>query len=256
MVFQNLGLWPHLTARQHVQCVLDVARSASSSAAESLLEEVHLPRTAWDRRPNQLSGGEGQRVALARALACNPQLLLLDEPLAHLDASLRAELLEQLTQLVERREITTVYVTHTWQEAAQIGRRIGVLEQGRLEQQGTAEELYWRPASPNVARLTGPVVTLARAWLAEGRIAADSQSPHWSGLVAGAKGELWLRPQQVRFVAPQEANCWRVVQCRPLGMGWRIDLEGDAGHRLALPANTPATAGDSIGLVLCEAGGQ
>lgn len=250
MVFQNLGLWPHLTARQHVSCVLDAAKSRSPSTADSLLDEVQLPRTAWDRRPNQLSGGEGQRVALARALACSPQLLLLDEPLAHLDAVLRTELLEQVADLVRRRELTAVYVTHAWAEAAAMCQRIGVLEQGLLPQEGTPVELYWHPANPTIARLTGPLITLPRAWLIDGQIAADPQSPTWSGLAVGIDDQLWLRPQQLRTISAESVNRWRVVDCRPLHAGWQIELTDDAGRRVSLPGST-ATVGDCVGLQLC-----
>ncbi len=256
MVFQNLGLWPHLTARQHVECVLKSARSSGRLAAESLLDEVRLPRTAWDRLPNQLSGGEGQRVALARALACDPQLLLLDEPLAHLDAMLRTDLLQQLAELIYRRGVTSLYVTHAWDEASQTCQCIGVLEQGRLEQAGTADELYWRPANQIVARLTGPVLTLPRACLAGGMIAPDPQSPQWAGLLPDEKELLWLRPQQVRVGSPQGANQWRVADCRPAGAGWRLQVEGNGKLRLALLTGAPVSAGDIVGLTLCASGGR
>jgi ABC-type Fe3+/spermidine/putrescine transport system ATPase subunit len=250
MVFQNLGLWPHLTARQHVSCVLDAAKSKSFATVDSLLDEVRLPRSAWDRRPNELSGGEGQRVALARALACNPQLLLLDEPLAHLDAVLRTELLDQVADLVRRRAMTVVYVTHAWSEAAVLCQRIGVLESGRLEQTGTPCELFWHPANQTVARLTGPVLTLPRAWLAEGRIAADPQSPAWRGLPIGSDEELWLRPQQLRMQAAEGANTWRVVECRPSHASWQINLTDDAGNHLAIPSAVVMARGETMGLLL------
>jgi ABC-type Fe3+/spermidine/putrescine transport system ATPase subunit len=249
MVFQNLGLWPHLTARQHVSCVLDRATAAERSA-ESLLDEVRLPRGAWDRRPSELSGGEGQRVALARALACGPQLLLLDEPLAHLDAALRAELLEQVSELVRRRSLTAIYVTHAWTEAATLCQRIGVLAQGHLEQSGTPEELFWHPASATVAGLTGPRVVLPRQWLADGKITADPQAPVFSGLLGADNSEIWLRPQQLRITAAAGLNCWRIIACRPISAHWLIDLEHSAGHRLQLPTGVPAATAEAIGLLL------
>jgi ABC-type sulfate/molybdate transport systems ATPase subunit len=182
--------------------------------------------------------------------------LLLDEPLAHLDAVLRNELLEQLRELTGRRGLTSLYVTHAWQEAASLCPRIGVLQQGRLEQAATAEELYWRPVNQSVARLTGPVLTVPRAWLAEGRMAPDSQAPHWDGLISGTGELLWLRPQQVHMVPPQEANRWQVTDCRPMGTGWRVELEGEAGRRLVLPVGTATAKGAWIGLEICTMGSR
>jgi ABC-type Fe3+/spermidine/putrescine transport system ATPase subunit len=249
MVFQNLGLWPHLTARQHVTCVYDAAKSLDPTP-EALLDEVHLPRSAWDRRPNQLSGGEGQRVALARALACSPQLLLLDEPLAHLDAVLRAELLGQVADLVRRRGLTAIYVTHAWSEAAAVCDRIAVLEQGHVQQEGSPEELFWRPVNNAVARLTGPLITLPLAWLRESKISADPQLPVWSGLPGNGDDQLCLRPQQLKAIAATGANCWRVADCRPSHAGWRIKLEQES-NKIEIPMAAALGHGEMIGIQIC-----
>lgn len=243
MVFQNLGLWPHLTARQHVECI-------SRTNAESLLAEVRLPQEAWDRRPHQLSGGEGQRVGLARALASMPEVLLLDEPLAHLDAVLRSELLEQLGDVVRTRGLTAVFVTHAWQEAVQLSKHIGVLEQGRLEQSGAADELYWKPANLTVARLTGPLLSLPRAWLADGTIGGD---PKWPGLVTSTNDQVWLRPQHLRLTASHGPNTWRVTDCRPSGAGWQLHLVGKDQRRLVLTTGTFAAPDETVGLQICPA---
>lgn len=238
MVFQHLGLWPHLTARQHVECI-------ARNAAESLLTEVRLPREAWDRRPHQLSGGEGQRVGLARALASMPEVLLLDEPLAHLDAVLRTEVLEQIGEVIRHRGLTAIFVTHAWQDAVQLCSQIGLLEQGRLVQAGPADELFWKPANLSVARLTGPLLSLPRAWLAEGRIAGDA---NWAGLVADASQQIWLRPQQLRLGETQELNRWQVAVCRPVGAGWKLHLKAENGRQVVLPCGTPVAVGDVMGL--------
>ena len=243
MVFQNLGLWPHLTARQHVECI-------SQQSAEALLTEVRLPKEAWDRRPHQLSGGEGQRVGLARALASTPEILLLDEPLAHLDAVLRSELLEQLAEVIRTRRLTAVFVTHAWQEAVQLCNHIGVLEHGRLEHTGPADELYWKPANLTVARLTGPLLSLPRAWLADGTIGGDLR---WPGLIDDASEQVWLRPQQLRSIASPEPNQWRVIDCRPSGTGWLLHLDGKDRRQLVLATGTHVAPGEIIGLEIAAA---
>lgn len=239
MVFQSLGLWPHLTARQHLAYVLHGPRRGRSARIERLLREVSLSEQLWDRLPAALSGGEAQRLALARALASEPQILLLDEPLAQLDAPLRTELMEVVRQVVERRGVTCVYVTHHGQEALEIAARIAVLEQGALVQEGPVEAVYWHPVSAEVARLTGSVVELPKQlWLG----AAPTLSAE--GVVDG--GQVWLvRPQQLDLIEA-EPGCLpagqphaqaseavlRVAWCRPHGCGWQIALSGVVGLRL------------------------
>jgi len=134
MVFQNLALWPHLTARQHVEVVLRGAQRRQRRAqAETLLEELRLPPATWNRAPGELSGGEAQRVAIARALAIEPDVLLFDEPLAHVDEELRHELLELLESVVHRHSVTTIYVTHAHAEARRMADQIVVIENGRIK---------------------------------------------------------------------------------------------------------------------------
>jgi ABC-type sugar transport system ATPase subunit len=135
MVFQNLSLWPHLSARQHIEAVLHhLGRSERRTRAELSLDEMKLPRRAWDRPPGELSGGEAQRLAIARALVIDPNVLLFDEPLAHVDEDLRNELVELLEGIVRSRSVTTIYVTHSPSEARRMADRIAVIEQGRLKQ--------------------------------------------------------------------------------------------------------------------------
>lgn len=250
LVFQNLALWPHLTARQHVACVANAASPGGQVDHEALLDEVRLPREAWDRRPSELSGGEGQRVALARALASHPQLLLLDEPLAQLDAMLRMELLDKIGEIARRRSLTAVYVTHAWDEAAALCQRIAVLEQGRLLQEGTPDDLFWNPHSETVARLTGPLLKLPKSWLAEGKIAIDPSSANWTGLLAAPADSLLLRPQHVRILSAAGANAWRVIDCRPAHAGWMITIEHPAQHglNLAIATNLALPPGTTLGL--------
>jgi molybdate transport system ATP-binding protein len=147
LVFQDYALFPHLTVRGNVEY-------ARRHAADEYLERFGIAHLA-DARPDSLSGGERQRVALARALARDPAILLLDEPLAALDAHTRVEVRTELQQLLAGLEIPTLLVTHDFEDAAALAKEIGVIVDGRLRQTGTAADLVARPADPFVASFTG-----------------------------------------------------------------------------------------------------
>jgi ABC-type Fe3+/spermidine/putrescine transport system ATPase subunit len=149
VVFQDLALWPHLTVRGNLSFGLaarGVPRRERESRMAAILERVGLADKA-SRHPGELSGGERQRVAIARALVLEPSAVLLDEPLANLDATLKRELLWLFRSLFQERCSTAIYVTHDLREAASIGDRIAVLESGRIVQVGTVSELREKPAS-------------------------------------------------------------------------------------------------------------
>jgi molybdate transport system ATP-binding protein len=147
LVFQDYALFPHLTVRGNVEY-------ARRHAADEYLERFGIRHLA-EARPGSLSGGERQRVALARALARDPAILLLDEPLAALDAYTRVEVRTELQQLLAGLEIPTLLVTHDFEDAAALAKEIGVIVDGRLLQTGTAAELVAGPADPFVASFTG-----------------------------------------------------------------------------------------------------
>jgi ABC-type sugar transport system ATPase subunit len=157
MVFQQPALYPHLTVHENIAFSLrmrrtsrgDVARRVVQSAADLGISEI------LERFPGTLSGGQAQRVALARALVRRPQALLLDEPLASLDAPLRAELRSDLRAAQRRDPVTTIYVTHDQMEALALADRLVVLREGKIEQVGTPETVYNRPANRFVATLVG-----------------------------------------------------------------------------------------------------
>jgi ABC-type Fe3+/spermidine/putrescine transport system ATPase subunit len=158
MVFQSYALFPHLSARGNVAFGLEVRsvpRAERRRRVEEALDRVGLAPEARDRRPGGLSGGQQQRVALARALVIEPDLLLLDEPLANLDRRLRESVRGELRQLQRRTGVTTLLVTHDPEEALALADRAGVLAGGALLQAGTPVELYERPCCPYVARLLG-----------------------------------------------------------------------------------------------------
>ena len=182
MVFQDYALWPHLTARDNVAFALRrlrLGRAEGQARSAAMLDRVGLAALAG-RYPNQLSGGEQQRVALARALVADTGLILCDEPLSNLDADLREWMRVEISSLVREAAATTIYITHDQAEAFALADRVGVLERGRLVQQGTPEEIYTQPATPFVARFTGLSGELAvrvRGRAADGTVEVELAGP-------------------------------------------------------------------------------
>ena len=157
MVFQSYALWPHMTVFQNLAYGLKLRRRSRTEIAkkiDGLLTLLHLEGLA-DRNVTQLSGGQRQRVALGRALTVDPDVLLLDEPLSNLDARIRVELRSEIRAVQSRLGITAVHVTHDREEAMVLADRIVVLRDGKIEQEGTPEEVYHRPATPYVATFMG-----------------------------------------------------------------------------------------------------
>jgi sulfate/thiosulfate transport system ATP-binding protein len=162
-VFQHYALFKHMTVYENVAFGLTVKPRRERPAPDEirkrvmrLLELVQLDWTA-DRYPSQLSGGQRQRIALARALAVEPKVLLLDEPFGALDAKVRAELRRWLRRLHDEIHVTSVFVTHDQEEALEVSDRVVVMNHGRVEQEGTPEEVYDHPANPFVYQFLGHV---------------------------------------------------------------------------------------------------
>jgi len=157
MVFQSYALWPHMTVYQNMAYGLKLRRRPRSeidAKIDKLLALLHLEGLK-DRNTTQLSGGQRQRVALGRALAIDPDVLLLDEPLSNLDARIRVELRSEIRAIQSRLGITAIHVTHDREEAMVLADHIIVLRDGQIEQAGTPEAVYHRPASPFVASFMG-----------------------------------------------------------------------------------------------------
>ena len=171
MVFQNYALYPHMTVyknlafglRQRKTAKAEVDRRVTEVSAMLGLDEL------LGRRPAQLSGGQRQRVAMGRALVREPKAFLLDEPLSNLDAKLRVQMRAELKRLHQQLDITTIYVTHDQVEAMTLGDRLAVMSAGRLQQVGTPQDVYEKPANVFVAHFIGsPPMNLLRATVAEG----------------------------------------------------------------------------------------
>jgi len=153
-VFQDFALFPHLTVLDNVAFGLRGSREEKRRRAAEVLALVGL--TVFDSRyPHQLSGGQQQRVALARALAPQPHILLLDEPFSNLDASLRGSTRDEVRAILERSGTTAIMVTHDQEEALSFGDRVAVMRDGKVQQVGTPEEVYFQPSTAFVASFLG-----------------------------------------------------------------------------------------------------
>ena len=260
MVFQTHALYPHLTVRRNIAFGLEVRRVPAAEIARRVQQAADRLGlgTLLDRRPWELSGGERQRVALGRALVREPQVFLLDEPLSHLEPTLRAELRAELLELHRALHTTVVYVTHDQIEAMTMGQRIAVLERGRLRQVGTPAELYGRPADVFVARFIGsPGMNILRG---RGRGTGDD-----GGVVdCGAfsipvsleryEGEIYLgvRPEHVSLVAPDQGiGAADVRGVEPLGPDTLVRLDGGGEPLVARLHGIPdLRPGDRVGVKL------
>jgi len=181
VVFQSYALWPHMTVKQNLELPLKlrkVPRSRRDELISAALAQVGLDEHQ-ERYPHQLSGGQQQRVALARALAYSPRVLLLDEPLSNLDAKLRERARAWLKDLQRDIGITTIYVTHDQTEALSLSDRVAVMQQGRMLQVGTPEEIYEQPSEQAVADFVGRCNTFSGKVVAADRdtIDVDLDSP-------------------------------------------------------------------------------
>jgi molybdate transport system ATP-binding protein len=165
LVFQDYALFPHLSVRANV------AFGAAGRSVEQLLERFRIGHLA-NARPQELSGGERQRVALARALAREPAVLLLDEPLAALDAHTKAEVRHELAELLRELGLPTLLVTHDYEDAAALADEVGVVVEGRLRQLGTPAELVARPRDAFVASFTGANLLRGQARRGHGALTA------------------------------------------------------------------------------------
>ena len=165
MVFQSYALFPQMTVAANIGYGLRIRGVSPTEEKRSVGELVDLVRLGGleNKRPAELSGGQRQRVALARAVAVRPRVLLLDEPLAALDAKLKESLRDELAELLRRLHITAIHVTHDQQEALAIADRLAVMRAGRIVQVGRGEDLYRAPAHPFVAEFLGRVNRLERA---------------------------------------------------------------------------------------------
>lgn len=261
MVFQDYALFPHMTVKQNISFGLELKGLSRPQIAARLAEVMSFLELApfADRRPDQLSGGQRQRVALARALAPDPQLLLLDEPLGALDAKLRGQVQQELKAIQRRTGKTFFFVTHDQDEALTMSDRIVVMNKGRVEQDGTPEDLYFHPVSRFVADFVGESNLLSgKVRGVEGRRVMLETGAHT--LVGQAFGQvpqvgqtvsasLRLEKLRVAPVRPEGENVLsgRLRNAVFMGSRMTLDIAIDGHEGLILraygdadPANRPA----------------
>lgn len=215
-VFQHYALFKHMTVRQNVAFGMEIRklpRAKVKARVEQLLELVQLSGLG-DRYPSQLSGGQRQRVALARALAAEPNVLLLDEPFAALDAKVRKDLRAWLRRLHDEVHVTTVFVTHDQEEAMEVSDEIVVMNKGRVEQVGTPAEIYDHPATAFVMSFIGPVNVLPSTSNIFQNNGFDSAHP-----------EMFLRPQDVMIETSPNGTTVAARVSRLIHLGWEIQAE-------------------------------
>ena len=240
MVFQSYALFPHLTIGENVAFGLagrGLDRAEIRRRAEAALDKVRLAGR-YDGRVGDLSGGMQQRVAIARALAPEPRVLLLDEPFSNLDPELREHTRRELRGQIRAIGITTLFVTHDQEEAFDLGDRVALLEAGALEQVGTPEDLYRRPASMAVARFVGRATwmqgTVETVEGATATVRLDAAPVSWpvrlgATAAGGSRVEICVRPEAVRF--DDTGRLGGVVdERRFLGASWiyGVQLDGSA----------------------------
>jgi len=245
LVFQQYALFPHLDVTANVAFGVD-----DKSVAVDMVQRVGLQHRA-DAAIHDLSGGEQQRVALARALAPKPSVVLLDEPFANLDASLRQQVQAEVRSVLQQVQATALVVTHDQQEALAMADRVGVMWQGRLLQVATPQELYHQPASPEVAAMVGAGSFLPATCAAEGAgdptvvtttLGALAVS---GGVHGGTEGRAFVRPHQVKLgAAGQKAT---VTSCRFFGDHHVVTVDVDGVQVVAhtSPADG-ASEGDEV----------
>ena len=258
MVFQSYALYPTMTVADNIGFALEMrkvpaeARKKRIHEVAAMLQIEHL----LDRRPAQLSGGQRQRVAMGRALARDPQLFLFDEPLSNLDAKLRVEMRAEIKRLHQLSGITTVYVTHDQIEAMTLGSRIAVMKGGVLQQIGSPDEIYRRPANMYVASFIGSptmnfIAGSVEVAAAQGRFvfeggALDIPCPQV------AQATLGQRPEHIHLTPDAP---WRgeVVLVEPTGADTYVVVKTAAGSvTVRAPANTKINVGDHTGLTVSE----
>jgi multiple sugar transport system ATP-binding protein len=270
MVFQQYALYPHMTVAENIGFTMKLRRRPKAEIAAKVGAVAELLELSpyLDRLPRELSGGQQQRVALGRAIIREPRVFLFDEPFSNLDAALRLRMRAEIKLLHSRLGVTSIFVTHDQEEALSISDRIAVMREGRVEQYGTPEEVYARPATTYVARFIGsPPMDILRGEIVSengsgvyrvGAATFPLPAPTATALhaVASSRGaDLAVRSEHVLLTPPGDGVPATVQVTQPLGPSTVVTAAWDGG---ALTARVPGIAtllpGETVGLRLDPAG--
>ncbi len=264
MVFQNYALWPHMTVEENIAYGLKIRKLPKSEIKKRVREVLRLVKLEGfeNRYPSQLSGGQQQRIALARAIAVRPKTLLLDEPLSNLDAKLRIETRAELRRIQRELGITTVYVTHDQEEAMSISDRIAVMNQGRIMQIGTPQEIYQRPRNTFVADFIGQATMVeGKVSDSDGRVRVETAigvlegvpSRDDANLTVGSKVVVSMRPEYFTLKPEGDVNNIRAVidHVAFIGKSQRLYCNSE-GHRIIaeLPPYVRLRIGEKVTLYI------
>jgi len=260
MVFQSYALYPNMTVEQNISFALEM-RKVPKAERRVLIDKVSRMLQLdqlLDRKPAQLSGGQRQRVAMGRALARQPSLFLFDEPLSNLDAKLRVEMRAEIKLLHQRTKTTTVYVTHDQVEAMTLGDRVAVMRDGIVQQFGTPDEIYGRPATRFVAEFIGsPAMNMVHAKWERNRLYARGfelpVSPHAIAMVQAHANEdmiYGLRPESISFGPPGTGLAGELKMIEPTGPESYAFVHTAAGPFVVrVPGKLKAQVGEPVSLV-------
>jgi multiple sugar transport system ATP-binding protein len=265
MVFQSYALYPRMTARRNMSFGLSVAGVPRAEIARRVDRVAQMLKITelLDRKPSELSGGQRQRVAIGRALVREVGVYLLDEPLSNLDAQLRVELRVEIKRLHQRLKATMIYVTHDQIEALTLADRIAVMKDRTIQQLGTPQEIYQRPANRFVAAFVGsPSMNFVAGTLrldAGGVIftASDFKFPlqgyeFSTAPLDGADVELGVRPEHIEVTA--NGRELRIEMVEPMGsdlLAW--SKLGGAPISLRIPAESSSKTGDRVAVTMSPA---
>ena len=271
MVFQSYAVWPHMKVYDNIAFPLKIRRYPREEIDRRVRWAAELLKISdlLDRYPHQLSGGQRQRVAVARAIVVEPQVLLMDEPLSNLDAPLRALMRAEIKRLQKQLKITTIYVTHDQAEALTMADRIAVMNSGRIEQIGTPDEVYLKPASLFVAKFIGiPQINVFNATIKVHNDsiildAADFSIDLGRDLLQvldryiGKSVDVGIRPESIYIEAysPKEARVSKPIRAiidliEPLGSETIVHLRiGGISLRVKVPHRVSYGVGDEVNIL-------
>ena len=253
MVFQSYALYPTMSVADNIGFALEMRKMPKAERQKRIDEVAAMLQISHllDRRPSQLSGGQRQRVAMGRALARQPQLFLFDEPLSNLDAKLRVEMRAEIKRLHQASGITSVYVTHDQVEAMTLGSRIAVMKGGVVQQLGTPDDIYNRPANTYVATFIGsPTMNLLRGAATGGQFGIQGAALNLAAPASANEVLLGVRPEHLVM---QDSAPWRgkVSVVEPTGPDTYVVVDTAAGSvTLRTDAQTRVQPGDSVGLAV------